>query len=141
MAAPVTFRLLWNHIPSKKRQVDALMTILVSKAIDAVADEATTQMERSRGGRRYLVPGTKRHYTASRPGHAPAIATDTLHQSIQGTLVRPTYGIVYTNVEYAPHLEYGTIHMAARPFLRPAANKYVKQFNREAKAIMRAMAR
>ncbi len=29
-------------------------------------------------------------------------------------------GRVGTNVHYAPHLEYGTVKMRARPFLRPA---------------------
>jgi len=29
-------------------------------------------------------------------------------------------GTVFTPVHYAPHVEYGTIHMAAQPFLRPA---------------------
>jgi phage gpG-like protein len=30
------------------------------------------------------------------------------------------YADVGTNVEYALHVEYGTRHMAARPYLRPA---------------------
>ena len=29
---------------------------------------------------------------------------------------------VGTNVEYAPHIEYGTVRMKAQPFLRPALN-------------------
>lgn len=31
-----------------------------------------------------------------------------------------TVGVVGTNVEYAPYVEYGTRRMAAQPFLRPA---------------------
>lgn len=30
------------------------------------------------------------------------------------------YGVVGTNVEYAPHVEFGTSRMRAQPFLRPA---------------------
>ena len=33
---------------------------------------------------------------------------------------RPDTLYVGTNVEYAPHLEYGTVKMSAQPFLRPA---------------------
>lgn len=29
-----------------------------------------------------------------------------------------------SNVEYAPHVEYGTIHQKAQPFLRPAATEH-----------------
>lgn len=29
-------------------------------------------------------------------------------------------GIVGTDVDYAPHVEFGTVNMAAQPFLRPA---------------------
>lgn len=28
---------------------------------------------------------------------------------------------VYTDVEYGPHQEFGTVHMKAQPFMRPAA--------------------
>ena len=34
--------------------------------------------------------------------------------------VKDDKAIVGTNVEYAPHVEYGTIKMKAKPFLRPA---------------------
>ncbi len=30
------------------------------------------------------------------------------------------YGIVFTNVEYAPHVEFGTKKMNSQPFMRPA---------------------
>lgn len=30
------------------------------------------------------------------------------------------FGVVGTNVDYAPHVEFGTIHNRAQPYLRPA---------------------
>ena len=38
-------------------------------------------------------------------------------------LTKPSDNAVYvgTNVEYGPDVELGTVHMAARPFLKPAA--------------------
>lgn len=35
-----------------------------------------------------------------------------------------------TNVEYAPYVEFGTKHMAARPFLRNAAANYSDDYKR-----------
>lgn len=41
-------------------------------------------------------------------------------QHVMGADDRGPYADVGTNVQYAPHVEYGTVHMAAQPFLRPA---------------------
>ena len=43
---------------------------------------------------------------------------------------------VSTGVEYAPHVEYGTYKMAARPFLRPAFNKNIKKLDEKLKQIL-----
>jgi HK97 gp10 family phage protein len=73
-------------------------------------------------------------YRASAPGQAPARRMGALANSINfkynGIVGRfmaggPS-GIVYSSSEYAPHLEYGTVHMAPRPFMRPAARKAEK---------------
>lgn len=34
-----------------------------------------------------------------------------------------------SNVEYAPHVECGTIHQKAQPFLRPAATEHASTYN------------
>lgn len=58
--------------------------------------------------------------------HAKRIApvdTGRLRSSITHEVGGDAEGIVArvgTNVEYAAHLEYGTVRMSARPFLRPA---------------------
>jgi HK97 gp10 family phage protein len=52
-----------------------------------------------------------------------AVDTGRLRASITWRLgkdARGLVGIVGTNVEYAPFLEFGTRYMAAQPFLRPA---------------------
>jgi len=36
-------------------------------------------------------------------------------------------GVVGTNVDYAPHQEFGTFKMAAHPFLRPALNDVIRR--------------
>lgn len=49
-------------------------------------------------------------------------------------------GIVYevgTNVEYAPHVEYGTIFQRAQPYLRPAFLKEIPRYIAAIKKIWR----
>lgn len=58
---------------------------------------------------------------ASLPGEPPHVDTGRLRQSLQPSVVREgntIRGSVSTNVEYAPHLEYGTSKMEPRPFMR-----------------------
>jgi HK97 gp10 family phage protein len=62
----------------------------------------------------------------SEPGHAPAIRSGILHDGIKAVSVtgwQHAEAIAYTDVEYAQHLEYGTVHMEARPFMVPAAER------------------
>ncbi len=59
-------------------------------------------------------------HQASAPGEAPATDTGNLAGSIQATPVDELTWDVGTNVEYAPVLEMGGVHMQARPFLAPA---------------------
>lgn len=36
--------------------------------------------------------------------------------------------VIGTNVEYAPHVEMGTVRMAARPYLRPAIENHIPEY-------------
>lgn len=46
---------------------------------------------------------------------------------VDGTMLEVYIG---TNVEYAPHVELGTRHMDAQPFLRPAAQDHGSQYRK-----------
>lgn len=74
------------------------------------------------GGRASITVGFKIH-RASAPGEAPAVDTSNLHNHIDTEKVKDGLHVVYTNVEYAAGLEFGTPKMAARPFFRPAIEK------------------
>lgn len=50
-------------------------------------------------------------------GRLRASITHRLERDSQGL-----YGLVGTNVNYAPHVEFGTKYMRAKPYLRPALN-------------------
>lgn len=66
--------------------------------------------------------GQKSH-TASAPGETPAIDYGALLNSISSAQ-EGSDAIVFTNQEHGPMLEFGTSKMAARPFMRPAADEH-----------------
>lgn len=45
-------------------------------------------------------------------------------------------GIVKPTMEYAPYVEFGTRFMEAQPYLGPAFNKQVEQFEKDLKKLM-----
>lgn len=52
---------------------------------------------------------------------------NSITHTVDGTMLEAYIG---TNVEYAPHVELGTRHMDARPFLRPAAQDHAAQYRK-----------
>jgi HK97 gp10 family phage protein len=87
---------------------------------------AKESMQGPKSGRLYKVSRTGKLHRASAPGQAPAIDTGNLVNSIQHEQVGSEDARVFTHVEYAPYLEFGTARMAPRPFMTPAAIKSAK---------------
>ena len=52
-------------------------------------------------------------------GRAP-VDTGTLKNSIQATQIAKNHWRVTVGADYGVYVEYGTVHMAAQPYLRPA---------------------
>lgn len=70
-------------------------------------------------GKMYKIEG--KTHQASAPGEAPTVLSGDLRASIThfvGKFGGTITGIVSTNMEYAPKLEFGTRKMAPRPFMR-----------------------
>jgi hypothetical protein len=107
--------------------LDAMDKIINAAALD-VRNEVVQSMRGPKSGRTYRVPSSKRTYTASAPGEAPAVRLGTLRQSIQVEFVAPCHRRVGTNMEYALGLELGTKRMAARPYLRPALDRVRQKY-------------
>ena len=67
---------------------------------------------------------------ASAPGQFPKTDTGNLVNNIstqtktQGTTV---IGMIISSAEYSKHLEFGTRHMAARPFMQPSLDRNAKK--------------
>lgn len=57
----------------------------------------------------------------SAPGEAPGIQSGNLKNNMEVKQVRQGVWAVRVKTRYGPDLEFGTVHMAARPFMRPGA--------------------
>ena len=77
-----------------------------------------------RSGRIYTYRSVE--HQASAPGEAPAVDTGNLKSSLRVLEVTDDYASFGTSADYAAHLEFGTRNMAARPYLRPAAENSVQ---------------
>ncbi|MFH0980642.1 MAG: hypothetical protein V2A79_03775 [Planctomycetota bacterium] len=87
---------------------------IVVAACSNIAERSVSSMAGGKSGRMYG------QHQASAPGEAPAIDTGQLADSIQ-TEVSGSKGMVYTNSEHGPHMEWGTHDISPRPFFAPAA--------------------
>lgn len=109
-------------------EVDAKAEHLIGDIAMAVRREAQDSMRGPKTGRRYRVPGTKREYTASAPGEAPAVRLGILRASILVHFLGKKHARVRTDQDNG--LETGTRKMAARPYLRPALDKVAARVRR-----------
>jgi hypothetical protein len=116
---PLVIKMKANRIPQALDEIrDEISTILRETAVD-IQGNIQLGMSGAHGGRLYT-HGSVVHQSSA-PGEMPAIDESLLFGSIAvdaepGALEAS----VYTGAEYAPHLEFGTIYMQARPFMVPA---------------------
>lgn len=95
-----------NHLPDVARRLPTE----TGEAIDKTLLEMETDVKR----------GMAAAGSPSAPGDYPGVDTGALINSVQ-TERSGLKGRMYTNMEYAMYLEYGTRNMAARPSFTPAA--------------------
>ena len=65
------------------------------------------------------------------------VDTGNLRNSITHQQMDENTEVIGTNVEYAPYVELGTIHMGARPYLRPASENHSGEYRRIIEAEMK----
>jgi HK97 gp10 family phage protein len=114
MRATVVIDLTHNRFDQIARRFPQAARELVLQTAMEIEARAKAAMAAGKSGHLYD------NHQASAPGEAPAVDTGTLLNSLTSELEGPGTAVVYTNVEYASYLEYGTSRMAARPFLTPA---------------------
>ena len=100
----------------------------MTKSVMLVDSTAKTSILRGpKTGGTVIKYGPSRTHEQSAAGEAPASDTGYLANSISHEVIIKTsgqskefIGIVSASAEYAASLEFGTVNMEARPFLRPA---------------------
>lgn len=115
-------RVAYNHLARMRAQLAMEASQIVQAAAGQIALEIVASMEGQE--------------SPSAPGSPPAIVTGLFHDSIQTKTVGPLESMVYSNVEYAPHLEFGTVHMEARPSFVPAAEVIRPSFTQAMRALL-----
>lgn len=74
-----------------------------------------------------IVAKTAMDLEAHAKGRAP-VDTGTLKNSIQATRIGDAHWRVVVGVDYGMYVEWGTVHMAARPFFQPAIQAVTPAF-------------
>jgi HK97 gp10 family phage protein len=115
----------FNHLSQISNAMRAELKRALDDGINMIASEVKLSMAEPKSGRVYQVSRTGKEHVASAPGEAPAIDTGALVNSIDTSEDGEFTRVVHTNQEYADVLEFGRRDgkMAARPFMRPAAEK------------------
>lgn len=78
------------------------------------------------------------YFTEGRAKMEAPVDTGVLRDSIMAE-ADETFGIVFTGIEYAGYVEFGTRKMAANPFMRRAAEAGLRELDRVTDAIVRAI--
>lgn len=82
----------------------------------------------------------RRTHRASAPGEAPATDTGRLANSIQADIAGKN-ATVFTDVQYAPWLEFGTRTIEPRPFMFPALEQERPAWNKRLNTIVEQAAK
>ena len=130
---------LTTRIPTLKARAERQADEAIRQTAQLVVDHAKASMSGPKSGQLYK-RGKKMH-RASAPGEAPAVDTGNLVNSFSTARAGRLRYEIDVNAEYAPHLEFGTSRMAARPFLRPALKAVEKTFYSLLSGIVRRGAR
>ena len=129
---PASIKLKLNTTELMK-SLDQTAPKRMMEATNEVRNKVLETLSGGRSGRTYLVPGTRRSYTASAPGQPPATATSELRQSVKSSIEgkgRSVLGKVKAEAKHALPLEFGTKNMAARPFMKPSFDKSLDAIRR-----------
>lgn len=125
MADPLRFTV--DVSPNTAQQIGDQAGPILRAMAAGIVGEMKRLMSLPKSGRAYR-RGRQAIHIASAPGEAPAIDTGNLMGSINFGMQSPTMAEVTVNAEYAAYLEFGTIRMAARPYVEPSLEKVRDQF-------------
>lgn len=112
----------FNRLPQIAAALRPAVRVVIDQTCKELETEIKADMAEPKSGRIYLRGQTGEHQ-ASAPGQPPAVDYGILIGSVQSAMLRDDLGLVAEGTEYAAALEYGTVRMAARPHMAPAADR------------------
>lgn len=120
-----------KSIDETRKKILAGQAEAMQKAILEIHAEAIRSIQDNKDGKPQIRYSPKRIVNVSKPGDPPNTDTGHLVKGIgfrfeKGGLI----GKVGTNVRYGAWLEFGTMKMAARPWLRPAVEKVTEKISK-----------
>ena len=116
--------------------VDRELSAAVMGTAQNIRTKAIKSIQRPpKTGATYQKTKPKRRHVASAPGQAPATDTGRLAGDIKAD-ISGKRAEVYTDLEYAAPLEFGTRNMAARPFMLPAMESEREAWNRRIRRVI-----
>lgn len=117
--------------------VDQVETAMRATAIEVLTDVRKAIQGPPKTGREYPrgANGDKIH-RASAPGEAPATDTGALVSSTYFTKVDAMTSAIGSRLEYAFHLEFGTLKMEPRPSWVPAAERAAPRLDKRLRRII-----
>lgn len=134
----ISVRLLYNLFPHLLDRLDDRVADALVRTALSIESDVKDGMAAPHSGRIYG------NHQASAPGEMPAIDLTNLINSItvDDSDRRRLQIYVYTNVEYAPMLEYGApgANLAPRPFFTPAAEANRRNLQNALAQIMSGLA-
>lgn len=153
MPTPIV-RIEYNRFPEVARQLRTQASQAVrTTAFELEADVKQQMASGPKTGEVYVksveveeraasLAVTRKYHQASAPGEAPAVDTGNLINSIH-TDAQPgaLTATIHSDAEYAPHLEFGTVHMRPRPAWVPAAQRAQVRFTGRIQALLRGLGR
>lgn len=130
-------RMTWNGMKITTGVQQAIMRGLIASANDVRNTAMESIVEGPKTGMIYNTRG--RLHQASAPGEPPAADIGNLHNSITLRIDVPRMNVfVNASARYAAALEYGTVRIAPRPYLRPALLQHAAGINARVIAEVRA---
>lgn len=112
----------YNRFPQIAAALGPAVRAVIQETILEIETDIKADMAAAKSGALYPRGKTAEHQ-ASAPGESPAVDYGVLIGSIQSQMVRDDLGLVAEGTEYAAALEYGTVRMAPRPHMAPAADR------------------
>jgi len=122
MAPRTVVKITMDNFPELVRKLPIAVDSVLETTAYRVEHTVKTGMAGPQSGRMYGA------HQASAPGEYPAVDTGALMGSITTSPTGKLKYSVWTGIEYAIFLEYGTINMLARPFFGQAAADVMPHF-------------